>query len=230
MVSRQWLARALLALLSAASCLVYRPAAADESGFYVGADGGYTLQTDRRRDLDYEFVGAYRSADYDIAVGPTSYQRSGIVAADVGYLFAPYFAVEAAYLDLGTLRYSMRGTDYGYLGRYPVADVLHISSRGPALDAVGRLPLTDAVSLELRLGAYEGKTMSHFWGALAGSYDTNSLSQSSTSVFAAAGASYLLDAHWMVRLDYLYLDRLDEKFFATKFDVGAVTAGFSYFF
>jgi opacity protein-like surface antigen len=232
MLSWRILPRVSAALLCLGSCIWLKPAAADESGFYVGADGGYTLGSYRQRDLDDAIVAAYASNDLDLAIHHTSFSdHPAIESVNVGYLFAPYFGLEASYLNLGMLKYAERGTATSVLpGSDAQSADIHLSSRGPALAALGRLPLTDVWSLELRLGAYEGKAATHLWTALGKTPSSGSLSETSTSLLAAAGFSYLIGAHWTVRLDYLYLNKLDEKLFETPFNVSAVTAGFAYVF
>lgn len=222
------------ALLAAASLSILPPqpaAAADTGGFYVGADGGYTLSTYSHADLDRALVANLASSDYTLSLSGSSVRDDHAPwSVDVGYRFNPYFGLEASYLQLGTVNYVARGKATSLFGGGPFAVDLGIKSRGPALAFLGVLPLTNELALEAHLGAYEGKTLSQYVDAFDGSAGGGSGSQTTTSLLASLGGQYVIGGHWIVRLDYTRLNRLDEKVLGDSFDVSLLTAGVLYAF
>ncbi len=208
-------------------------AGADEAGgFYAGGNFGYTLSTYSRSALDDALVGAFSGAGEDLRLEATFvHSKQAVWSADVGYMVSPYFGVEASYLDLGTLRYFARGRVAAPAAAAgPLSATVDITSRGPTAALLGVLPMTNDWSVNARVGAYEGKTTSDFTTVVAGSSNPGSESETSTAVLAGAGTAYVLGAHWVLRLDYVYLDQIKEKLFGKSFNVSLVTAGVAYAF
>jgi opacity protein-like surface antigen len=215
------------------STLVFsgRAAADPLDGLFVGGNFGYTLSTYSRSALDHALVGTFASAGDDLTLDAAFLHGNQTVwSADIGYMVAPVFSVEASYLDLGTLRYEARGTVKAVAGSVPASDDLDITSRGPTLALVGVLPMTSDWSVNARVGAYESKTKTDFGSVFDGSVSAGSASESSTALLAGAGAAYVLGAHWVLRLDYLYLDQIKEKLLGKSFNVSLVTGGVAYAF
>ncbi len=218
-------ALALLPLLLSAA-----PAVAD-GGLYLGASGGYTLDSYRRTDLNSALVGNFAASDYQLVLSSASLRDQGTPwALEAGYRFSSYFGLEASYLELGSLRYAASGTATSQFGGGKTDVDLDIKSRGPALALVGTLPLTNDWNVEARLGAYEGKTITAFAADVAGTRSSGSESQTSASLLASVGAQYIVSAHWLVRLDYTHLNSLGEKLLGQSFNVDLLTAGVLYAF
>jgi hypothetical protein len=153
-------------------------------------------------------------------------------SADIGYLLSPNFAVEASYIDLGTLKYSAAATQPSNsgTGSSPVAVNLDIRSHGPALALVGVLPMSNSWELDARAGAYEGKTITNFISALQTGTNTGTVSKTATSLLAGFGGSLTVTSHCTVRLDYVRLEHLNEQVLGRSFNVDLVTAGASFVF
>jgi opacity protein-like surface antigen len=210
---------------------VPQPAAADGGALYLGAGAGYTLSTYRQADLDNAVINTFAASGYTLALSSSSVQNQHTPwSVDVGYRFSTYFGLEAAYLELGTLNYASAGTATSILGGAPATTSLSIRSHGPALAFVGVLPLTDAFGLEARLGAYEGKTVTQFAVTVGGTPSSGTDSQTSASLLAGVGTSYIVAAHWVVRLGYVHLNQLGEKTLGKSFNVDLLTAGVDYVF
>jgi OmpA-OmpF porin, OOP family len=221
---------AVSALLSALA-LDGRAAADGLDGLYLGANAGYTLSTYSHAALDDALVSTFDSAGDDLTLH-ASFAHSKQVdwSADIGYMFAPEFGIEASYLDLGTLNYFARGTVKTESGSVPTSVHLDISSRGPTLALVAVLPMTNEWSVNARLGAYESRTASDATTAIDGSVSPSSESETSTALLAGAGTTYALGAHWVLRLHYEYLDQVKEKLLGKSFNVNLLTAGVAYAF
>lgn len=207
-------------------------ALAQEGGaLYVGGNYAYALTTYDRSALNSALVSAVNAADLGLALH-ASYVDSKQTAwsADIGYMVSRYFSVEASYLDLGTLRYFARGTESSLFASAPFATRVDISSRGPTLALVGVLPMTNDWYLNARVGAYESKTESGVRTVVGGSVLAGSYSESSADPLAGVGTAYVLGAHWVFRLDYVYLNQIKEKLLGKPFNVNLVTAGLAYAF
>ncbi len=212
-------------------CLFSESAAADESGFYVGANIGRLLSTYRRTDLDNALTTAFDGTNSSFLLGPTSVRKShAIWSADIGYMTSRYLGFEASYLELGTLNYSGFGTLSGAAGTQSVTVNANFESRGPALAVLGVLPMTDSWDISARIGAYRGKTHSDFITTVDASTKSGSFSKTSTSLLAGVGTSYIVSSHCTVRLDYIRIEHIGENLFDRTFNVDLVTAGLSFVF
>jgi len=220
-------------LLAALSAMLFdaRAAAQEGGALYVGGNFGYALSTYGRTALDDALASSVSATGYGLALS-TSYVRDKqpVWSADIGYMISRYLSVEGSYLDLGTLRYFARGTETSSFNSTSIAGNLNISSRGPALALVGVLPMTNDWSVNARVGAYESKTKTAYRFAFSSSANVGSEAESSTTPVVGAGTTYVLGAHWVLRLDYLYLDQIKEKLLAKSFNVNLVTAGVAYAF
>jgi opacity protein-like surface antigen len=233
--SRSW-AWCAAAGASLVLCLAATPALAEDGGVYVGATGGLTAGTYGEHSLDDAVVASASSAGYGLKLGTTSLRAASPVGAVVvGYMPSASFGLEASYLYLNTQRYRTEGketgeTVFGTPFSNPLALALNLTSRGPALALVGVLPLTNSWQLDGRVGAYEGSMRSHYWSAVGTYKNSGSESETSTSLMANAGTSYSFAGHWMLRLEYVYLNHLSEKLLGQSYNTGLAMAGVTYWF
>jgi opacity protein-like surface antigen len=210
-------------------CLFSEPAAADESGVYIGANVGRVLGTYRRADLDNALTAAFGGTDSGFLLGSTSIRKSHAMwSADIGYMVSRYVGIEASYLDLGTLDYAASAAISTASAAQSVSVNTDIESRGPALALIGVLPMTDSWDMAARIGAYRGRTHTDFTSNVGTNSNSGSLSEASTSLLAGVRASYILSSHCTIRLDYIRIEHAGEKLFDRAFNVDLVTAGLSY--
>lgn len=113
-----------------------------------------------------------------------------------GYAFSQYFAVEAAYIDAGTLKDSIEGLD------------VSVDSDGFVVAALGKLPLTDAVSLFAKLGYtfYDQKVI--------GRRGNSSVAEKSSGddLLYGLGANLRLGRKLELRAEYEVVDVKDADF------------------
>jgi opacity protein-like surface antigen len=236
MISSRWRARCAAAGTSVVLCLAAAPALTEDAGVYVGATGGLTAGSYGQHSLDEAVLASATSAGYGLKLSDTSLQAAAPVAAVVvGYMPSASFGFEASYLYLNTQRYRTAGketgeTIFGTPFSSPLDLALNLSSRGPALALVGVLPLTNSWQLDGRVGAYEGSMRSDYWSAVGTHKNSGSESETSTSLMVNAGTSYSFAGHWMLRLEYVYLNHLSEKVFGQAYDTGLAMAGVTYWF
>jgi opacity protein-like surface antigen len=235
MISSPTLARPAAAGAAVLLCLAGASARADDAGLYVGATGGITASSYGQHALDQAVTAAATASGYDLKLGTTSLETGEpAAAAVVGYMLNSVFGFEASYLYVNTERYRTSAKEsYSTLTgpvTVPFDFALNLTSRGPTLALVGALPLIDGWQLDGRVGAYEGSMRSDYW-TRAGTYKTSgSESETSTSLMLNAGTSYVFAAHWVVRLEYVYLNHLSEKVTDTSYNAGLALAGVTYWF
>lgn len=230
-VRRSTLMCAIAALTLLAAGLRAPTAHADEGGVYVGADAGYTLDSYRHADLNSAVVASLASSGEDLVLCCSQvHDKETPWDVDAGYRFSRYLGLEASYVQLGTVRYSALGTEKSLFGSGPLAVALNIKSRGPALALVGTLPLSNNLELAVRLGDYEGKTITDFFAKGSGGSNSGSDSKTSASLMGGIGMDYIVAAHWVVRLDYTHFNSLGEKILSRSFNVDLLTAGINYAF
>ena len=141
-------------LLAFAVLVASFSAAADESAWYLGGNGGLsTAEIDDKRIigglLSEGFTSASISNDDERDVG---YKLFG------GYQFTRYLALEAGYFDLGEFGFEAATEPTGLLSG-------DIKLRGVNLDAVGMLPFTDRFSAFGRAGVNYAEAKVSFSGS-----------------------------------------------------------------
>jgi OOP family OmpA-OmpF porin len=175
-----------LAALLAAAIPAPAPAAQppiDPRGFYLGAGVGSSSAED--------WCGPY----FDTVVQTCDNSTVGYKLYG-GYRFNDFLAVEAAYLDLGELRF-----DGLYLGT-PFTNSFDL--RGAALQAVLHLPITREFSLFGKGGGiYWDLTNDTTLPGFAGSNKKNGF-----DVALGVGAQYFLTSHFALRAEFEYFPNL----------------------
>ena len=133
-------------------CAIANPAAAQDSGFYLGGGVG-------RAKTDIDMTGIAGTVDES----DTGWKLFG------GYQINRYFGVEAGYADLGSSTFS--GTLTTAVPPFPAGTAVggDIEAEAWFVSAVGTLPITDRFSALGKLGVAFGKTeFSVSAGGLAG--------------------------------------------------------------
>ncbi len=207
-------------------------AAAGESGLYFAADALHAFSTYDRAAFDRAVSSVVEGATgSSLSIGSSSTRRDSVTwSAAAGYRASSFFAVEASYLDLGKVAYQATGTEASPFGTSSLSTTLRVGSEGPALALIGILPLLDALDLSARAGAYEGRSRTDYSNVAAGTPFTGSESKTTTSLLLGAGIEYALSGHWAVRLEYVHLNHLPEKFLGRSFNVDLATAGLTFAF
>jgi hypothetical protein len=216
---------AALAALALPLLATSHTAAADDGGLYVSANGGITLSTYSRSALDSALIAGFND---DFVVKSSAVDKpSAVWWAGIGYMITPGFGTEAAYLDLGTLRYSATGT---YQTDTATTAAVKVRSRGPALTLRGVLPVWNAWSLDARAGIYLGKTQSDYNSQVGTQSNVGTESSTVGSLLAGVGGSFGFSTHLAARLDVLYINGIHEKVLNDKYNVTLLTAGITYAF
>jgi hypothetical protein len=163
--------RICLPVLTAVVVAAAGAPAVAETGFYVGATAGGSDFRQNKSDLDAAVVDAWTAgsatqdpASYSAVVNSSSLDKWGFAFGGlVGYRFTPAFSIEAAYIDLGQLRYNSADTvtfrnpivPSGVT--FPASANIAAKAQGPTLTALGILPLSPAWEIYGRAGAFFSK-------------------------------------------------------------------------
>lgn len=205
--------------------------AVDLSGTYLGGNFGRARTSYDTGFIDSQLNSAANNAGDTLDVTARSIDKmSNVWWADAGYLFTPYIGIDAAFIHLGEIRYLAAATLTSLGGNQSLSTWNEINSRGPALSLLLRLPLTESFAADLRIGDYYGKATWDNSLMVASSSSFASASNSSSSLLAGVGASYIFGGHWSVRLDYLRVNQTGDSNNVGKFSVNVGTVGVSYTF
>lgn len=109
-----------------------------------------------------------------------------------GYQFNDYFALEGAYIDLGSAvaTYLETGLEQKYTG----------SMHGGEFSAIGSIPLSENTSIFAKAGAFKGYAENQS--------STLTIKESNWAPMVGVGFNYQFATSWRARLEYQYFNRL----------------------
>src|SRR5690606_21199826 len=141
-------------------------------GFYMAGTIGQSstdVGGEEQAFMDELVVATWESFGFNVLEGESDLDKSDIgFELAVGYQASPYFAVEAAYIDLGKAKYEAEGIVDNGGGPMDASSDLTSDAKGPALSLLGMLPVSDRFSLDARVGAMLGKSKVKFTASLQG--------------------------------------------------------------
>jgi len=159
--------------------LAAQHAAAQDTGFYVGAAAGQSSYREICRDFDSS-AGAPGAFNCE-----TREATGGKVFA--GWRFHRNLAVELSYLDFGKARAT------GVVGGADTEGKMATKAAG--LSAVGLLPVSEELWVFARLGGLQTQTRSTLNGV-------DLASHGETEIHTGIGAMYQFSRRWAARLEY----------------------------
>lgn len=201
-----------LVFIAIASCS--RTAAADDSGWYVGAGLG---------NVEYAKQGVLYVGPLKLdakAIDDSGDALSSSISLAFGYRFNRYLGLELGYLSNDYTSLALTDAAGQRFGTY------EFRSQGPSLAVVGTLPLGNW-ELFARAGVLSAYTEARLItdaGTLA------SPSARSAELITAAGAAYNFTEHWQARADFTYVPDAGEAHETGHSDVEVTTLGFTYRF
>jgi OOP family OmpA-OmpF porin len=219
-----------LALAMAASTA---SAGAQDTGWYLGLNAGQATADVAIEDGDdIMFFIIEDGAGGTILGGESSLEDSDITWSIVGgYKLNPYIAVEASYIDLGTVEY--RATADVFFpgeGTFPLDGAIDSGVTGLTAAAVGSLPLGESFDLHARIGVLFSETELE----ISISDDTGGVSEGDsfgdTEVFYGAGIAWYVGERWSLSLDYLLYKDVGTEDETGETDIDSVTLGLNYRF
>jgi hypothetical protein len=141
-----------------------------------------------------------------------------------GYRFNRYLALEASYVNLGTLNATHTINMSPFFGGGTLTFHRELETAGPALAAFGILPVADSWELFVRAGILFADT--DLTARINGS--RNSISFDSEPTTLGAGAQFDWQDHWSARLEFQRSFDVGGDDVASEADVDAVSLAFLY--
>jgi hypothetical protein len=141
-----------------------------------------------------------------------------------GYRVNRYLAVEASYVNLGTLEATHNLVMPAFLGGGTLTFQRELETAGPALTAFGMLPLSNSWQLYARAGIMFAD--SDLTTAFNGSSNSSSFDSDVTTL--GAGAQYDWGGHWSARLEFQRSLDVGGDDVASEADVDGISLGFLY--
>jgi opacity protein-like surface antigen len=141
-----------------------------------------------------------------------------------GYRFNRYLALEASYVNLGTLNATHTINMLPFLGGGTLTFHRELETTGPALAAFGILPISDSWELFVRAGILFADT--DLTTRINGS--RNSMSFDSEPTTLGAGAQFDWRDHWSARLEFQRSFDVGGDDVASEADVDAVSLAVLY--
>lgn len=141
-----------------------------------------------------------------------------------GYRVNRYLAIEASYVNLGTLEATHSIFVPPILGGGTLAFHRELETTGPALTAFGILPVSDTWELYVRAGMFfaDSELTTRFNGS------SNSVTFDSDATTLGAGAQFDWQDHWSARLEFQRTFDLGGDDVASEADVDAVSLAVFY--
>ena len=188
-------------------------AAADDSGFYLGADAGYA-----------KYPGHVSLVVGNATLHSISARNSRFSSGlTVGYRFSRYLALDAGYLDLGEAQATVTNFS-GTSGEY------RFKARGPRVNAIGTLPL-GAVEPFIKLGAFLSEVDASLTGVSNGTpFSFAGSEHSGFSLLAGIGAGITLAERWHLKLELDYLDDVGSEEATGETHILSTSVGVAYRF
>jgi hypothetical protein len=138
-----------------------------------------------------------------------------------GYRINRYLAVEASYVNLGTLS-ATDTLDFPLIGIGSLSFHRELETAGPALTAFGMLPLAAGWQLYARAGMLFADT--DLTTSINGNSNASSFDSDVTTL--GAGAQYDWGGHWSARLEFQRSLDVGGDEVASRADVDSISLGF----
>ena len=224
--------KSILALATFAALCAAQPAlAADKTGFYVGGDIANANYDVDQGSLDSLTEAIYNELELGILSADSELDDSDSSwSLFVGYRFMPYFAVEGAYVDLGTAGYTANVLVDDGEGGIPTAITGDISSSGFALSGLGILPIGESFEAFARLGVYYADTDIDFTVAALGESESASEKEGETEFLWGIGGAFNFSDAWAVRLEYSQFMDVGDEELTGEYDVDRWSLGVTWTF
>ncbi|GAC1423771.1 MAG: hypothetical protein NVSMB6_24910 [Burkholderiaceae bacterium] len=208
--------RSIIGATLAMACVASASAfAAPESAWYAGAGVGSARVSFDNSDFSVASFPAFATVS-------ESHDRSqAAYKVFLGYSLNRYLSLEAAYLDLGTYRYSYTDTPSGF-----ASDDLKVN--GFNFSLVGAYPITERFSVFGKVGAFRAKVKSNsmadpVYAANYAPYPVGSSSSTKTTLSSGLGLDYALNANFSVRGEYEFFQKVGSSVDANNAGTGRVT-------
>jgi OOP family OmpA-OmpF porin len=175
------------ALLTAAILATSLPAQAADSGFYLTAGLGISVNDARQGDADQLAIDLINSGYSSAEVEIDKAAAAGKIG--IGYKFNRYLAIDLAYMNLGTFETRVRTT--GPSGEITAEDQI----TGTAFSIIGMLPVSENWSVFGRAGSLKWKETIEIRGCAVSCILTD-MSTKGRDGFIGFGGNWEISERW----------------------------------
>ena len=189
-------------------------AAAEDTGWYAGVSGGTAENNASRQGLDVDARNLTSLPGSNMPAtrfGSIFDDRDTTWSLFGGYRFSPYFAAEAAYVDLGTQVYRATST---YIVGQTITSLMtryDFKTQGFTFAGIGRLPLGERFDVHAGPGV--------FFAPDEVGYSTSH----DSGLYLNAGVSFRFNQRWSVGLDWREYRNLGTG--GNEFDIRSLNLG-----
>ena len=204
--------------------------AADESGFYIGIDGGVSRSAISQGAIDQFFLSIIDATGVAIISGDSSFDdQDTTFGGTIGYKVMPWLAIEASYVDLGEASYQADVELTDGVTVIPFEFGLNFEASGPTLSA---LVILDQERYELfaRGGFFFADLEATGSVSAMGESESVSASDSTQEFFWGIGAGWHFAKRWTARLEYQEYAKVGNSSDFVEADIETLTLGVIYRF
>ena len=177
---------------------------ASEPGWYgVGFGGESSASGLSQGQVDENLVSIFNSVGLDVVNFTSTLDDSDTgFGLTGGYQLNDHFAIEFAYVDLGSLDYQATATVSDGVAQGDAELTLESSAHGPVVSVLGILPIGERFSVFGRVGLSLLNAEGTARIALEGVSERASQSSQKSDPAVGVGAEFSLSKHFAVRLAY----------------------------
>ena len=220
----------LAVMVGVALSLAATTSFAEGGGWYFGVTGGEAKAADLdQATLDDIVLFAFESNGAEVLSGSSTFDDSDTsFSLFGGYRFSEYFAVEAGYVDFGTVEYRSSGMVDLIGSPMPATYSIDFEAKGFTATAVGSVPLGTAFDLHGRAGILFADTKITETASIASFSDRFSYSANSQDFFYGLGVGLHLAQHWSFSLDWQQFKDVGDDEETGESDVNRLSLGVIY--
>jgi OOP family OmpA-OmpF porin len=200
---------------------------AGEPGWYVVGFGGESSASGASQNqMDDNLVAIFNAADLDVVDLASAIDDSdtGFGLAG-GYQINDHFAMEFAYVDLGSVDYQATATVSDGVDEHDADVEFASSAHGPVVSVMGILPLGERFSVFGRVGLSLMNAEGTARITLDGATQRGNQSSQKTDPMYGVGAEFSMSKNFAIRLAWdRYLD-VDTKDVSGDLDADLITLG-----
>jgi opacity protein-like surface antigen len=222
--------RRLIAAALVSACATTPALAADDRGFYIGADLGQATVDIDQHALDQALIDEAAEQDLEVLDATSEESESSFTYGLIlGYQILPYLAIEASYVDIGEAEYKARGTVTDGVSTIDGSVAFHSAAKGPTLSALAILPFESGWLVYGRAGAFFANVEYDLTLSVAGEPEGQEQTQSSERFMWGVGGGYR-QGPWTLRLEYQQIQNLVDSDLAGEINADRITLGAIYQF
>jgi len=212
-----------LSLASAASW-------AEGGGWYFGVTGGQAEADLNKVEFDDLAIFAFESNGADVLSGSSTLDDSDTsFSLFGGYRVSEYFAVEAGYVDFGTMKYRSTGVvDPMGLPPASAAFSADVEAAGFTVAAIGSIPIGNSFDVHGRAGVLFADTEFTVSAAMLDASASDSVSENSQDFFYGIGVGLQVGPNWSFSLDWQQFKDVGDEDETGESDVNRLSLGVIY--